>query len=261
VYVKDGGNTSRHDRLEGSQAKSKLLNGNDVHTRAEDVAHQDAGEGNADQEEEREVVVGQGDVIHRFDQETAEQQSHQADENQRIGHVERQLRGGMEGKAVKCFQRMDRERYRYQKKAHMPKQNDQHTVMKENAEEPKPASGSIGQLRARLDAGLGVAPEGTEEDDLHEHPAQYFRVVRRSLELIPLHPRHGVALPAGGGDAERHRRFGPIKNPPAEAADKEKQGRVGYGNTEKVLHTGDRGPYPRNQRQGDDCNQGEGVLH
>ena len=85
--VKDGADALRNGRMKGHQSHGQLLGGVDVDLG--EIAHHDAGEGDAEDQNQREIIRGERDVAHRGDDDAPHRQVDHGGEQHDAGQVDR----------------------------------------------------------------------------------------------------------------------------------------------------------------------------
>ncbi len=166
--LRDGG-VKRH------QSHGEFLDVRDIHFG--EVAHQDAGEGDAHDQKEGEVIRGQGDVFDLGDKEAPQEEIGYGSQQNQAGKVDArqseldQIIGDFHPEeAVHIFEQLQTPGYRFQEKSEVAQYGDQEGVMKRQGAHPEKdlqavaESPLVGQLHA------GVAEKGTKGQDFQSHP-------------------------------------------------------------------------------------------
>ena len=123
--------------------------------------------------------------------------------------------------------------------------------MEEQGETPQPLGGIVDATRPVADRVIfahvrqGVAEQGTEEKDFQEHPLYNAPGGAGAVDLVLLDEIKRLLLPAGGGDAEGHGRFGPVHHAPDHPGDEDDYRHI------RQRHAEQRGESRARSRPGD----------
>ena len=219
-----------------------------------EVAHTDAGADDAHDEEQREIVVGEGDVAHlRVHQAAAEEEQH-GHHDEHVGHE--QARHAHLHDAVNEFEPGEADRDGFDEEPEVPDEDDQETVVEDQREDPQPFGGEIGSARPHgADFRRGVAEQRTEQQHLKDHAAYDSGVAHGRVEAVRLDPVQGTLLTTRSGDGEGHGRFRPpAGDAPDDPADEDDRGQQRQRHTQQRLESGDR-PRPGDGSAEQDCHE------
>ena len=214
----DGADAGRIHGLQRGKAHDDFLHLVDVHLG--DVAHADAGTGDGDEKEQREIVGRQRDVAELFRAHAAQQQEGQGAENEGVGQVE--AGSAHLEHAVHEFDDGNAHGHRVKEEACVADDDHEHAVMEQQGEHPQPLVGKIGDARRAVDGGAfrsRVAEQGPEGEHLKDHAADDGGRGPRAFETVGLDPVQRTLLARHCGNGERYGRFSPANDLPDEADD------------------------------------------
>ena len=187
------------------------------------IAQADAGAHNGDEQPERKIVVKQGEVAQALIENAPGQQKEQGDQRQAAG-PEKARRAYLHD-AVDGFQKGDAGRHRLHEEAEVPDKDQQEAVVEKQGKNPQPFGGIVDAARPVADGvafahvGQAVAEKGTEEKDFQKHALDDAPGGAGTVDLVLLDEIKRLLLSTGGGDAEGHGRFGPVRHAPDHADD------------------------------------------
>jgi len=242
-------------RMQRDQPHGQILDGNHVHL--DHVAHPDAGQRDADEQEQGEVVLKQGNVADLGVEDAPRQQEEQTGQKQGVGLVQQRQADLHDG--IEKFRLFHEHGHRLGEKAQVPDEDDEEGIMEQQREQPQPfrrAVGDLGTVLLQLDRGVAEQrPEGQHFEQHAHHDA------RSLVGIIPravFDPGQGFLLPAGGGNAKRHRPAGPAEHLERQPHHENEDRDVREGYPEQRTH-----PSPGAQPRDDDERQyrEKGIKH
>ena len=223
-----------------------------------EVAHADAAQNDAQDEEQGEVVVHQGDVAQALVEQAAGQQEEHGHQQQAAGPVE--ARAADLHDAVDAFHEGQPAGHRIHEETEVADEDQQEAVMEQQGKEPQPLGRVVdgaGALVHRVEfthVGRGVAEQRTEEADFQEHADHHTELGVGAVPLFLFDEVQRLFLTPGRGDAERHGRFGPVNHAPDDAQEEGDYRHIGQNHAEQVRQTNGRtcpgnGPDERHHQQ------------
>ena len=223
-----------------------------------EVAHADTAQNDAQDEEQGEVVVHQGDVTQTLVEQTTGQQEEHGHQQQAAGPEEA---GGADlHDAVDAFHEGQPAGHRIHEETEVADEDQQEAVMEQQGEEPQPLGGVVdgaGALGHRVEfthVGRGVAEQRTEEADFQEHADDHTELGVGAVPLFMFDEVQRLFLTPGRGDAERHGRFGPVNHAPDDAQEEGDYRHIGQNHAEQVRQTNGQAMAPMSATTSNDAN-------
>lgn len=184
VNKEDRANAIRYYWAQRCKTHGESLNSIDVHL--VDVAHANAAAYEADQEEQWEIVVHQGDETKLCAEKTATKQEEQSSKHDRI-RKEHTWCADLQH-AVNHFKEADARWHWLQEETEVTDKNHQETVVEHERKEPQPFRGIINGTTFFSEAQFGISEERTEGQHFKNHTAYCGDRCKRTVKTVRLNP-------------------------------------------------------------------------